>query len=58
MRTTGDSRKDSIVKEELYQKYVAGKYNVFLVLDDRTSVCQLWRDKLGFNCWQVNWGDF
>jgi len=57
MRTTGDSRKDSIVKEELYQKYVAEKYNVFLVLDDRNQVVDFWRSK-GFACWQVNPGDF
>jgi len=57
MRKTGDSRKDSIVKEELYQTHVAGKYNVFLVLDDRSSVVAFWRSK-GFACWQVNPGDF
>jgi hypothetical protein len=57
MRKTGDSRKDSVVKDELYQEYVAGKYNVFLVLDDRSSVVEFWRSK-GFPCWQVNPGDF
>jgi len=57
MRKTGDSRKDSIVKEELYQTHIAGKYNVFLVLDDRTQVVNYWRSR-GFACWQVNPGDF
>lgn len=58
MRQTADQRKDSIIKEEIYVNKIAPKYNVFLVLDDRTQVCKLWRDKLGLNCWQVAWGDF
>lgn len=57
MRQSGDSRKDSVLKEELYQNNIAGRYNVFLVLDDRTSVVAFWRSK-GFACWQVNPGDF
>jgi hypothetical protein len=57
MRKTGDSRKDSILKEELYQNNIAGKYNVFLVLDDRDQVVDFWRSK-GFACWQVNPGNF
>ena len=57
MRKTGDSRKDTIVKDEMYNTYIAGKYNVFLVLDDRSSVVAHWRAK-GLNCWQVNPGDF
>ena len=57
MRQTGDSRKDSVLKEELYQNNIAGKYNVFFVLDDRNQVVDFWRLK-GFPCWQVNPGNF
>ncbi|RFS14646.1 AAA family ATPase [Emticicia sp. C21] len=58
MRATGDSRKDSIVKKELYEKYVKGKYYVRFVLDDRNQVVDLWRLDLGLPCLQVNYGDF
>jgi predicted kinase len=58
MRQTSDQRKDSIIKNELYDKHIKGRYNVKFVLDDRTSVCKLWRDTLGLTCLQVAWGDF
>lgn len=57
MRPAGDRRKDYIVKRELYEKHVLGKYNVYLVLDDRSSVVLLWRS-LGLTCLQANYGDF
>lgn len=57
MRRTGDNRKDSVVKEELYREYVEGIYNVLFVLDDRNQVVDLWRD-LGLTCFQVAEGDF
>jgi len=57
MRQTGDSRKDCIVKEELFRNNVLNKYYVDLVLDDRTQVVSMWRS-LGLTCFQVNDGDF
>lgn len=57
MRPAGDVRKDSIVKRELYEQHVKGKYNVRLVLDDRNQVVDMWRD-LGLTCFQVAPGDF
>ena len=57
MRAEGDSRKDSIVKQELYEEHIKGKYNVHLVLDDRDQVVRLWRD-LGMTCLQVADGNF
>lgn len=57
MRKSGDQRKDSIIKEEIYSNQIAPKYNVFLVLDDRNQVVTLWR-KLGLTCFQVAKGDF
>lgn len=57
MRTTGDRRKDSIVKGKLFDAFVRGIYNVALVLDDRDSVVAYWRS-LGLPTWQVNPGNF
>ncbi len=57
MRGTGDQRKDSIVKRELFDEHVANKYHVQFVLDDRNSVVNFWRS-IGLSCFQVNPGDF
>jgi predicted kinase len=46
MRPQGDMRKDSVVKEELFDKHIRGKYNVFCIFDDRLQVCRMWH-KLG-----------
>lgn len=58
MRTSGDNRKDAIIKKELYEKHVKGQFYVQLVLDDRNQVVDLWRLDLGLLCLQVNYGDF
>jgi predicted kinase len=42
MRKDGDGRPDNVVKEELYEQHIRGKYNVVMVIDDRLSVCRLW----------------
>jgi uncharacterized HAD superfamily protein len=57
MRKTGDYRKDSEVKKEIYENHIKDKFNVLCVLDDRQSVVDMWRD-LGLKCLQVNYGDF
>jgi hypothetical protein len=57
MRPIGDNRKDTIVKEEIYNNYIKGKYNIKFVLDDRNCVVEKWRD-LGLRCLQVADGDF
>lgn len=43
MRPEGDSRKDSIVKEEIFWELV-NKYYVNLVFDDRLQVIRMWQD--------------
>jgi len=58
MRRTGDRRKDSKVKREMYERTVRGKYDVLLVLDDRNQVVDMWRKELGLPCFQVDYGDF
>jgi predicted kinase len=57
MRATGDQRKDSIVKRELYETHIEGKYNVLFVLDDRNQVVDMWRS-LGLQCLQVAEGNY
>jgi predicted kinase len=57
MRTADDVRKDSIIKRELFDTYIKGKYNVTFVLDDRDQVVQMWRN-MGLTCLQVAEGDF
>lgn len=47
MRPTGDTRKDVVVKREIYEREIKGKYNVVAVFDDRPQVIRLWRE-LGF----------
>jgi predicted kinase len=58
MRREGDMRKDSIVKRELFDRHVRGKYNITAVLDDRDQVVRMWRDELGLTCLQVAPGNF
>lgn len=58
MRATGDSRKDSIVKRELFDAHVREQFNVDFVLDDRNQVVDMWRNELGLVCLQVAEGDF
>lgn len=53
MRTEGDFRKDTVVKKELFDKYVEGNFNVISVFDDRPSVCRMWRDELGLEVVQI-----
>ena len=61
MRTTDDFRSDTIIKRELYEENVKGKYEILFVLDDRNSekcpVVDMWRE-LGLPCFQVADGNF
>jgi predicted kinase len=47
MRPEGDTRKDTIVKKELFDTYIKGRYNVDYVIDDRPCVVRMWRYELG-----------
>lgn len=57
MRGADDNRKDAIVKKEIYDGRIKGKYYVEFVLDDRTQVVDMWREE-GLTCLQVAKGDF
>jgi len=51
MRPAKDSRKDTIVKKELFESYVKPKYEILFCIDDRTHLAQMWRS-LGLVCLQ------
>lgn len=57
MRAEGDSRKDSIVKREIFDREIRDRYRVVGVFDDRMQVVRMWRS-LGLTVFQVADGDF
>ncbi|HLL60772.1 MAG TPA: hypothetical protein VK338_03575 [Candidatus Nitrosocosmicus sp.] len=57
MRRKGDFRKDAIIKNEIYKKYIEDKYDVLFILEDRDQMVELWRSK-GLTCLQVEYGNF
>lgn len=57
MRKEGDFRRDSIVKQEIYEQCIKDKYVVEFALDDRNSIVKTWRE-LGLKCLQVQEGNF
>lgn len=57
MRGSNDYRKDNIIKEEIYNTHIKGKYYIEAVFDDRDQVVKMWRD-LGIKCLQVEYGNF
>lgn len=58
MRKTNDSRKDALIKKEIFNRHLEGKYAIEFVLDDRNQVVDMWRDELKLPCFQVFYGDF
>ncbi len=57
MRVTGDQRKDSIVKAEIFDREIRDRYHVVGVFDDRAQVVRMWRS-LGLTVFQVAEGAF
>ncbi len=57
MRPADDYRKDSLIKKEIYENDIKGKYNVIVVYDDRDQVVNTWRS-LDLKCFQVEYGEF
>lgn len=54
MRRSGDRRPDYVVKKELLDK--VGKDRIAFVIDDRPSVCEMWRN-CGLRVFQVAVGE-
>jgi predicted kinase len=57
MRVTGDSRKDSVVKQAIYERELKHAWHIVAVFDDRNQVVRMWRS-LGLTVFQVADGDF
>ena len=53
----GGKLPDYVVKYNLFNEHIRGKYNIRFVLDDRDQVVDVWR-RLGLKCLQVAPGDF
>ncbi len=52
MRPAEEQCSDDILKKELYEQNIQGRYNVMGVIDDRPKVCRMWR-QLGLSVFQV-----
>jgi predicted kinase len=57
MRPEKDNRKDSIVKREIFDNEIRGRWRVVGVFDDRDQVVRMWRS-LGLTVFQVAEGKF
>lgn len=53
MRPKNDNRKDSVVKKEMFDKYIRDKYYIEAVFDDRLQVCQMWHNEIGLPLFRV-----
>ena len=56
MRKTGDYRKDTVVKGEMYDQMLADGYEPSMVFDDRPSVIRMWRELGGLTVIDVGQG--
>lgn len=52
IRAEGDIRADYVIKREIYDQFVAGKYYVHGVFDDRLQMVRMWHD-MGLNVVRV-----
>jgi hypothetical protein len=57
MRVTGDQRRDSVIKAEIFEREIRDRYHVVGVFDDRAQVVRMWRG-LGLTVFQVADGAF
>ncbi len=57
MRPRGDSRRDSIVKQEIFEDDIRHRWRIVGVFDDRQHVVRMWRS-LGLTVFQVAEGDY
>jgi predicted kinase len=57
MRRTGDTRRDSVVKAEIFEREIRHRFQITGVFDDRAQVVRMWR-ALGLTVFQVAEGDF
>jgi len=53
MRKADDNRNDTIIKSEMFEEHIRGKYYCDFVIDDRHSVLEMWKNK-GLFTFNVN----
>jgi len=58
IRPAGNTEKDAVIKERLFEENIRGRYFCQLVVDDRQQVVDMWRKKIGLTCLQADYGDF
>lgn len=58
MRGNDDNRRDCVVKQEIYENEIKGKYNILFILDDRPQVAKMWREEYGHTVLQPDDLDF
>jgi len=58
MRKRKDMRKDTIIKREIWDESLAGKWNILCAIDDRPSVVRMWRYDVGIPVFSVNDKEF
>ena len=57
MRPEGDTRRDDVIKSEIFDKHIRHQFCVRGVFDDRNQVVDFWRS-IGLTCFQVAEGNF
>lgn len=55
MKGVNDNRRDTVVKTELYNNEILGKYHVKVIYEDRQKIVDMWR-KMGLKVFQVEPG--
>lgn len=53
MRPSGDFRRDTDIKREIYRTHVKPSFSMVAIIDDRDQVVRMWRDELRLPCFQV-----
>lgn len=56
MRPEKDQRKDTLIKEEMFNKHILNKFYIDFAIDDRKQIKRLW-EKLGIFVFDVNQND-
>jgi predicted kinase len=56
MKASGDNRKDTIAKSEMYLNNIKDVYNVEVVYEDRNRVVDMWRNEFGLKVFQPQEG--
>lgn len=57
MRPFNNKDDDTIIKSNIYDKYIEPYYDIVFTVDDRDRVVKMWRDK-GLTCFQCAEGNF